>query len=132
MDYFLAPRIRQNSCFTLLVLQIQNFALSFAWFFLSPQNHCVFLRGTPILNPILASKKNSDADALLFFGSPLELSPIKNSFASLDGKHYHPRRPKKNEILSRKQRLWHFLTIRYLVAKEKFCELRYVKHCSKE
>jgi len=55
----------------------------------------------------------------------------KKKFAWLDGKVYCPRRYHKGQLLTRKERLWLFMTIRIEIEKSKMLNLKFVKHSSK-
>ena len=65
---FLAPLIRRNSSLLLILTLIK--ISPYCRLLLSPHENHRFPTGTPYKNPTLVSKKNSDADASLFFGSP--------------------------------------------------------------
>ena len=57
-------------------------------------------------------------------------STDNNKYARFIGNTYTARRPKKNEIISIKERLWMFLTIKHAVEKTKLLNLKFVKHSS--
>jgi len=64
-------------------------------------------------------------------GEPTNNSLLSNlKFACWDGKKYIARHPNKGAILSRKERLWLFLTIRTEISKSRLLELQFVKHSS--
>jgi len=54
----------------------------------------------------------------------------KNQFAWFDGKVYVPRRGRKGQLLSRKERLWLFMTVRIAIEKRMMLHLEFVKHSS--
>jgi len=58
---------------------------------------------------------------------PKDYNIKKNKFASFYGKQYVPRYPNKGEILSTKERLWKFLTIRVEIEKKKLIRLQKIK-----
>ena len=69
-------------------------------------------------------------------GSRQTLSPINSNseqrFARFIGNQYKPARPKSQQILSHKERLWMFLTIKTQIEKSKLLNLKFVKKSSME
>ena len=54
----------------------------------------------------------------------------QKQFAWFDGKVYVPRRAHKGQLLSRKERLWLFMTVRAEIEKRMMLHLEFVKHSS--
>jgi len=54
----------------------------------------------------------------------------ENKFAKLVYGQYKPRRPRSQEKLCKRERLWLFLTIKSIVEKNKLLNLKFVKHSS--
>jgi len=68
------------------------------------------------------------------FSSTKELSLYNTDrskqFAWFDGKVYVPRRAHKNQLLSCKERLWLFMTVRTAIEKRLMLHLEFAKHSS--
>lgn len=65
----------------------------------------IFLKTCIKASLFFDNKKDPSCNKSLF-GSPLSLSPINDYFATIIGKHYYPKKARKNQIYSKKQRLW--------------------------
>lgn len=78
------------------------------------------------------NKKAGDCTCFIWLPTQSDIYHIQeNHFARFIGNKYIPRKPISQQVLSTKQRLWMFLTIRTVVEKQKLINLQLVKHSSK-